>query len=75
MNITFYSLPGCPQCRVLKMKMDAAGVAYTHIEDEAAIAALGVKGAPVLQYNGETHCGPQAIKWFNAHVKELSNGN
>lgn len=74
MNFTFYSKPGCPQCKVLKMKMDAAGVQYTHIEEEGAILALGVKAAPVLVYEGAMYCGPQAIKWFTAWAKEHANG-
>lgn len=75
MKFTFYSKPGCPQCKVLKMKMDAAKVEYTHIEDEDSIVALGVKSAPVLIYEGTMHYGPAAIKWFNAWIKEHANGN
>ena len=75
MNFTFYSKPGCPQCKVLKMKMDAAKVEYTHIEDEDAIMALGHKGAPVLIAGEETFVGPNAIKWFTTWAKERANGN
>lgn len=75
MKFTFYSKPGCPQCRVLKMKMDAAKVEYTHIEDENAIVALGYKGAPVLIAGDEAFVGPNAIKWFTSWAKENANGN
>lgn len=75
MKFIFYSKPGCPQCKVLKMKMDAAKVEYKHIEDEDSIVALGVKSAPVLIYEGTMHCGPEAIKWFTAWAKEHANGN
>ena len=75
MKFTFYSKPGCPQCKVLKMKMDAAKVEYKHIEDEDSIVALGVKSAPVLIYEETMHCGPEAIKWFTAWAKEHANGN
>lgn len=75
MNFTFYSKPGCPQCMVLKMKLDAAGVKYTHYEDEAAIMALGVKAAPVLMAEGSIHVGPEAIKWFTQWAKEHAHGN
>lgn len=73
--MTLYSKPGCPQCKVLKMKMDAAGISYTHIEDEEALIGLGVKAAPVLQYEGVIHSGPAAIKWFTQWAKEHNNGN
>lgn len=75
MNFTFYSKPGCPQCKVLKMKMDAAGVTYTHYEDESLIAALGAKGAPVLMVEGTMYVGPAAIKYFNNWAKEHVHGN
>lgn len=75
MSFTFYSKPGCPQCSVLKMKMDAAKVEYTHIEDEAAIMELGYKGAPVLITDEGAFVGPAAIKWFTAWTKERANGN
>ena len=72
MNITFYSKPGCPQCKVLKMKLDASKLQYTHIEDENAIVALGVKAAPVLVVNDEIYAGPPAIKWVTNYIKERS---
>ena len=75
MKFTFYSKPGCPQCSVLKMKMDAAKVEYTHIESEEEIVKLGYKGAPVLVTGEETFVGPNAIKWFTKWVKEQANGN
>ena len=75
MNFTFYSKPGCPQCSVLKKKMDAAGVEYKHIENVDAIVALGLKGAPVLQADGALYCGPEALKWFTNWAKEHANGN
>lgn len=70
MNFTFYSKPGCPQCKVLKMKMDAAGLEYTHIEDEEAMIAAGATGAPMLIADGEKYCGPKAIKWITDYIKE-----
>lgn len=75
MEMIFYSKPGCPQCKVLKMKLDKAGVQYKHIEDEDTIVSLGVKAAPVLMFNGIMHVGPEAIKWFNQWVKEQANGH
>ena len=76
MKFTFYSKPGCPQCKVLKMKMDAAKVEYEHIESEEAIAALGCTGAPVLIAGDEKFVGPKAIKWFTDWAKgQRENGN
>ena len=74
MEFIFYSKPGCPQCSVLKKKMDLAGVKYTHVEDVNAIAELGYKGAPLLQTETAIYCGPEAIKWFTNWAKEYANG-
>lgn len=70
MNIIFYSKPGCPQCKVLKMKMDAAKIEYTHIEDEDAMIAAGATAAPMIVMGDEKYCGPKAIKWMTEYIKE-----
>jgi glutaredoxin-like protein NrdH len=75
MNITLYSKPGCPQCKVLKIKIDKTGIEYKHIEDEDAIIALGAKAAPVLMADDSIHTGPEAIKWFTQWAKENVNGH
>lgn len=75
MNMTLYSKPGCPQCKVLKMKMDAAKIEYKHIEDIDALLALRVQAAPVLMVEGAIYCGPQAIKWFTNWAKEHVHGD
>lgn len=70
MNITLYST-GCPQCKVLKAKLDAAKIKYRVVTDEAIIAALGFRSAPILQVDNATYKFPDAIKW----LKEHANGN
>lgn len=75
MNITLYSKPGCPQCKVLKMKLDTAKIEYTHIEDEEAMIAAGATSAPMLIIDDAKYCGPKAIKWVNEFIKECNNGN
>ena len=75
MEFKVYSIPGCPQCKILKMKMDAAKIEYEHEESEEAIAALNKKGAPVLVHGDNITVGPAAIKYFNNWLKEHANGN
>lgn len=70
MNITLYST-GCPQCKVLKTKLDQAGIQYNTVTDQAVMAAMGFRSAPVLQINNETYKFADAIKW----LKERANGN
>ena len=70
MNITLYST-GCPQCKVLKTKLDQAGIKYNTVTDQATMAAMGFKSAPILQVDNATYKFADAIKW----IKESANGN
>ena len=70
MNITLYST-GCPQCRVLKTKLDQAGIQYHTVTDQATMVAMGLRAAPVLQVDNATYNFPEAIRW----LKERANGN
>lgn len=54
---------GCPKCRVLKMKLDKAGVRYEVNEDVDAMRALGMMSAPALSVNGELLNFAAACKW------------
>ena len=69
-NITLYST-GCPQCSVLKRKLDAANIQYDLVEDQEEMIRLGFRSAPILSVNGNPLSFSDAIKW----VKEQVNGN
>ena len=69
-NITLYST-GCPQCSVLKRKLDAANIQYDLVEDQEEMIRLGFKSAPILSVNGNALSFSDAIKW----IKEQVNGN
>lgn len=47
--ITLYSSSSCPRCKVLKMKMDKAGIEYNVVEDIKEMEGLGIKSLPHLQ--------------------------
>lgn len=70
MNITLYST-GCPQCMVLKMKLDQAGIQYNTVSDQTVMAAMGFRSAPILQVDNTTYKFVDAVKW----IKEQQNGN
>ena len=70
MNITLYST-GCPQCKVLKTKLDAAGIQYNTVSDQATMVAMGFHSAPILQVDNVAYKFTDAIKW----VRENANGN
>lgn len=52
--MTVYSSSTCPKCKVLKMKLDKAGVEYTVVEDIEVMKELGIKTLPYLQLSDGT---------------------
>lgn len=70
MKIILYST-GCPQCKVLKAKLDKANLAYDVITDQEVMMAKGFMSAPILEVNDQTYKFTDALKW----IKEISNGN
>ena len=44
-----YSSSTCPKCKVLKFKLDKAGLPYEVNENVADMEALGIKTIPMLQ--------------------------
>lgn len=52
--MTVFSSSTCPKCKVLKFKMDKAGMEYEVNENIEDMKALGIKTIPMLQLsNGE----------------------
>ena len=47
-SITIYTLPTCPKCKVLKQKLDAAGVKYNECQDIEVMQDKGIRSAPAL---------------------------
>lgn len=46
--ITLYST-GCPKCRILQKKLDAAHVPYAVISDVDEMLQMGIQSVPVLK--------------------------
>ena len=46
--ITIYSSATCPKCKMIKMKLDRAGIKYEVCEDVATMQNLGIMGLPAL---------------------------
>lgn len=52
--MVLYTTSTCPKCKVIKMKMEKAGLAYDSCEDMAIMEPLGIKSVPQLQLdNGQ----------------------
>ena len=52
--MTVFSTSTCPKCKVLKMKLDKAGIEYQVNENIEEAAALGIKSVPYLQLDDGT---------------------
>ena len=67
MNIVLYKSSTCPQCKVVKMKLDQKGLAYTEkYVDEMTpdqLQEAGVKGIPTMFVDG--------VKMTN--IRDMSN--
>ena len=52
--MTVFSSSTCPKCKVLKMKLDKAGIEYTVNENMDDAIALGLKSFPYIQFEDGT---------------------
>ena len=52
--MTVFSSSTCPKCKVLKMKLDKAGVDYQANENIEDAMALGIKTLPYIQLDDGT---------------------
>lgn len=60
---------GCPQCKVLKAKLDIAGMNYEVIDDVDLMRQLGIASAPVLEVDGLSLNFARAIEWIKENTK------
>lgn len=77
MNIVLYKSTTCPQCRVVKMKLDKKGLTYEEkLTDEmtpAELAEVDVKSIPTMFVDGEKMTNQREMcKWIDA--QEANNG-
>jgi len=45
----------CPKCKVIKMKLDAAHLNYTEVDDVNKMMELGIQSAPILEVGSERY--------------------
>ena len=73
MNIILYKSNTCPQCKVVKAKLENKGIPFTEELDVDAMTAKGIKHIPTLEVDGERMVDIGTInKWINA--QEAQNG-
>ena len=77
MNIVLYKSTTCPQCKVVKMKLDRKGLPYeerlTDNMTPTELTAAGIKGIPTMFVDGEKMTNLREMtKWIDA--QEATNG-
>lgn len=70
MSVILYST-GCPNCKILKKRLDAVGIKYSEETSIDTIMALGITTVPVLSVNGELLDYRNALVYIN----ELEGSN
>lgn len=65
MKVTLYSTAVCPNCAVLRKKMDAKGIEYEDKQNVEELQALGINRVPVLKVDDELLDFGKANKWIN----------
>ena len=64
--ITVYSSSTCPKCKVLKMKLDKAGIEYQVNENIEEMTAMGIKTIPMMQVDDQLLDFGEAVKYVKA---------
>jgi len=57
----------CPQCKVLKHKLDAKHIDYTVNSSVEEMMSLGIMQVPVLSVDGELLVFGKANEWVNRY--------
>jgi glutaredoxin len=72
MNITLYKSATCPQCKVVKMKLEKKGIPFTEEMDISVMENRGVRGIPTLEVDGELITNLRDINnWVNAQEARI----
>ena len=66
--ITLYTIH-CPQCNVLKKKLDAAGISYSLIDDRDWLIQHSFNRFPILEVDGIQMNFAEARKWLEEKTK------
>lgn len=72
MNIILYKSAVCPQCKVIKAKLEKKGIAFIEELDVNVMTANGVNHIPTLSVDGELITELRAINnWINAQEAQV----
>ena len=71
--MVLYSSTTCPRCKVLKMKLDKAGIKYQINDNQDEMIEMGIKQIPKLQLDDGTMLDfAAAVKFVNGLDGEVT---
>lgn len=62
--ITLYT-SGCPRCKVLEKKLNAASIIYETFTDTDKMVKMGMNVMPILEVDGQRMNFKEANEWVN----------
>lgn len=71
-DITIFTLPTCPKCRVIKTKLSSAGINYEECQDVERMQKLGIETTPALLIGPENRLIKSFVE-INEYVTVLCN--
>ena len=76
-KITIYTMPTCPKCKVMKMKLDSAGIKFEECQDISEMQKLGIRSAPALLIGPDPEKGKLYKNYteINSVVNDLTRRN
>lgn len=63
--IILYTTEICPQCKMLKKKMEAKHIQFTECKDIKTMEAMGISSVPLLDVDGKLMLINEANEWIN----------
>ena len=63
-KVILYKTLTCPKCKMLSMKLDAAGINYEVVTDMKVMEFKGFKEAPKLEVDGVVMSFKEATDWL-----------
>ena len=69
-KIIIFTLPTCPKCRVIKTKLESAGIEYEECQDVDRMRSLGIETTPALYISPENRIF-RSFGVINTYVNDL----
>ena len=67
--IKIYTQPNCPNCSILKSKLEDKEIKYENVIDIEVMRRLGIRTVPMIEIDGKLMNYYEGVKWVNAYEK------